>query len=271
MNVRNDSQLNEMKQLGDFLDIEGENIQYNRLDIVYNRNTILADNTLVDTTERVIGEDVPVSGNELTFVSSARIMSIASTNINDIGITGTGIRTLLLIGCGIGGLEQTEVITMNGQTEVDSINQYTQINEMFGLTSGSNETNLGVIYCSDDTDTFTLGVPQNRVYDIMNIGHSLSKVGIFTVPLNKEMLIKRIVINSDATVAKPMRINMFRTFNNRQIQLLIGTYYLSTDFSMNLELDRTIASGDSIRLTAQNLGSTTIQVAVKLHTVLKNV
>jgi len=251
---------------GDYLDVNGENIQFNRLQSRFSRNTIIADNTLVDGTERIVGQGVPVAGNELSFVASARIISVASTNANDTS-AGTGLRTILLIGCGVDGNEQTETIIMNGQTEVDSVNQYSQVNEMFGLTSGTNETNLGIIYASDDTDTFTAGVPQNRVYDIMDIGHSLSKVGLFTVPLNKTMLIKRIVINTDATEAKPMKVNVYRTFNDRNVMLLVGTFYLAGIFLSNLELDRTIAPGDSVRITAENLGAGTIQVSIKLQTI----
>jgi len=219
---------------GDFIEINGENVQFNRfnnglINNTFARNTLIADNTGIDTTERIMGEGVPVSGNELTLVASPRIISIASTDANDTS-AGTGLRTLLLVGIGTDDLEQFEVISMNGQTEVDSVNTYKQVNELIGLTSGTNETNFGFIYASDDTDTFTSGEPQNRVYDIMDIGHSLSKTGIFTVPINQDMMIKRIVINTDATESKPIKVNFYRTFNSRNIVLLVGTFYLSGIF-----------------------------------------
>ncbi len=259
---------------GDFLEINGQNINFDRINNNFSRNIILADDTTVDGTERTIGEGVPVASNNLTRPASLRTLSVASTSANDTG-AGTGMRTLLLIGIDTNGDQQVEIITLTGQTEVDTVNQYTRINEMLGRDTGTGLTNAGIIYCSDNTDTFTAGVPQNRVYDIMDIGHSLSKTGLYTVPNGKEVQMVRINISTDASASNPLKIALYRTSTvviGFDTEFLIELYYLSLGQTFNLDLTRKIDAGDDIRITAQKTGGGgDIALTLKLQTILKNV
>lgn len=257
---------------GDFIEIDGRNIQFNRVNSIYTRNVILADNTTVDATERVIGEGVPIAGNELTKPASARILSIASTSANDTA-AGTGMRSVLIVGLDEDFNSQNEIITMNGQTEVDTVNQYLRVNEIIIRDVGSTNINEGIIYVSDDTDTFVAGVPQNRVYDIMGAGEGLSKTGLYTVPGNQKVIMQRIIINTDADTNKPGIIKLYRTTKTSGFssEIVSETFYLSGAQQADVDTVRIFAPKEEVRITAQKSGATDIAVAVKIHTILERI
>lgn len=266
---------NEVITNGDNLIANATDIQFSRLQTGFARNTVLADQTDATTTERIIGEGVPISSNELSRPTSLRTLSFASTDSNDT-IAGTGCRTIIVIGLDSNGLEQTEFLNLNGQTEVDTVLQYTRINEFFVTASGTTNSNVGTIFCSDDTDTFASGIPQNRIYDIMDAGHSLSKTGnySFGFPSTTTLVLKRIVINTDATEAKPVIIRLYRTFkeldSNGNTEILIGIFYLANFFSEDFSVDRFLRGDDEVRVTAQtNVG--TVKVSVKLMFMIKDI
>lgn len=119
---------------------------------------------------------------DVTEIASARILSFASSSTDD-DVAGTGITTLRINGLDANYVPQTEDIIMTGQTEVDSVNTYIAINQMFSLITGSTNFNVGNIYCSDDTDTFTSGVPDTRNYHTMEKEWNVSFTGIYTVPI----------------------------------------------------------------------------------------
>ena len=269
----NHNNLNKKIEKGETLELNGMEISLNRIsNIKFSRNTIYANNTLVGAIERTIGQDVPVATNNLSFVSSLRLLSIASTNINDTA-AGTGGRTILIVGLDLKFNTKVETISLNGRTPVNTINQYLRINEMILSSSGSLNTNQGIIYCSDTTDTFSLGVPQNRVYDIMDISNGLSKTGIYTIPNGFKMIGEMINISTNATEAKPAVIKVYRTDNiNSDIstEILFDTIYLAGNVSYDTSDNFAFTSPDNIRITAKSSGGTTIEVALKYDTISLN-
>lgn len=269
----NHNNLNKKIEKGETLELNGMEISLNRIsNIKFSRNTIYANNTLVGAIERTIGQDVPVATNNLSFVSSLRLLSIASTNINDTA-AGTGGRTILIVGLDLKFNTKVETISLNGRTPVNTINQYLRINEMILSSSGSLNTNQGIIYCSDTTDTFSLGVPQNRVYDIMDISNGLSKTGIYTIPNGFKMIGEMINISTNATETKPAVIKVYRTDNiNSDIstEILFDTIYLAGNVSYDTSDNFAFTSPDNIRITAKSSGGTTIEVALKYDTISLN-
>lgn len=271
---KNNTLLREIRDNGDFIQSNAMDVQFSRINSGLARNTILADMTSADTTERNIGEGVPVSSNDITRPPSLRNLSFASTSANDT-IAGTGARTIIVIGLDTNGLEIFEFLNLNGQTEVDTTLQYTKMNEFFITAAGTGNANLGIIYCSDNTDTFTAGVPQNRVYDIMDALHGISKTGnySFGFPSTTTLILKRIIINTDATESKPVTIRLYRTFkqldSGGNLELLIGIFYLANFFSEDFSIDRFLQGNDEIRITAQtNTGN--VKVSVKLMYIIKS-
>ncbi len=275
--IVNDINLNAAVDNGEYLEINGANIQFNRLEPgKYSRSTLLADNTLVDGTERTIGQGVPVAGNELSFVVSSRIITVASTSGNDTS-AGTGMRSINISGLNSNGLFQNEVVVMNGQTPVNTSLSYTRTIDVVGITAGSSNTNEGIIYVSDNTDTFVSGVPQNRLYSIMDIGHSFAKVGLtsFSGGVNTNIIMDRIIVHTTATEAKPVVINIYKTLREfdetSNMEILSETFYLSTQFSGDFSLDRRITGVDDIRVTARLAGGGgTVSVSIKIFFIIQN-
>jgi hypothetical protein len=128
----------------------------------------------VDTLEETVW---PIDGI-LGHPPSPTIMAISSTSAND-AAAGTGARTVLIEGVnGTGGIT-TEIIALNGQTAVSTVNAYDAIERMVVLTVGSAGVNAGLIYAG--TGAVTAGVPAVP-YSVIGAGDNGSLVGHFTCP-----------------------------------------------------------------------------------------
>jgi len=128
----------------------------------------------VDTAEETVW---PIDGI-LGHPPSPTVMTISSSSTND-AAAGTGARTLLIEGVnGTGGLV-TEIVTLDGQTAVNTVNTYDAIERMVVLTVGSGGSNAGIIYAG--TGTVTAGVPAVP-YSAIGVGDNLSLVGHWTCP-----------------------------------------------------------------------------------------
>jgi len=128
----------------------------------------------VDTSEETVW---PIDGI-LGHPPSPTIMTVSSSNAND-SSAGTGARTVLIEGInGTGGLV-TEIVILNGQTAVSTVNEYDAIERMVVLTVGSGGVNAGLIYIG--TGSVTSGVPAVP-YSVIGAGDNNSLVGHFTCP-----------------------------------------------------------------------------------------
>ena len=134
----------------------------------------------ITTTRRTLGMPLSSAVDIGIFPASARIIYIASTSANDTA-AGTGARTLTIVGLDANFEPLTESnITLNGQTPVTTTNQFLRVNRLFVDDSGSTNANEGDIYCSDSTDTFISGIPQNQVYLAMFSGENSDTWGQYT-------------------------------------------------------------------------------------------
>lgn len=131
----------------------------------------------VGTTEESIWDQ----GDVYSYPASASQLTLSSDDVNDTS-AGTGARTVSIQGLDANYEEQTETITLNGQTEVTSVGSYIRIFRMSVLTGGSGGTNAGTIYAG--TGTVTGGVPAN-IFAIMSPGEAQTLMAIYTVPANK--------------------------------------------------------------------------------------
>lgn len=118
------------------------------------------------------------AGGLIPFLSSPVTMKVSSTSANDTA-TGTGARTVAITGINAGGEELTEIVTLNGQTSVNTVHPYSFIQRVTIYTTGSGNTNAGDVYVG--TGTVTLGVPA-VVYGIMSTGEGNSITGAWTCP-----------------------------------------------------------------------------------------
>jgi hypothetical protein len=120
----------------------------------------------------------PIPGAILGHPSSPTIMKISSSSADDTA-AGTGARTVRILGINGTGEYTEEVVTLNGQTEVNTVKTYDAIETMTVLTVGSGGVNAGTIYAG--TGTVTSGVPAVP-YSAIGVGDNTSLVGHWTCP-----------------------------------------------------------------------------------------
>ncbi len=103
-------------------------------------------NATVGTTQ----EDIWTTGGILSYLSSAELMSIVSTDAND-AAAGTGAQTIQIEGLDGAWAPITEVVTMDGLTPVLTTQAFLRVNRMFVLTAGSGAENAGIISATAQT------------------------------------------------------------------------------------------------------------------------
>jgi hypothetical protein len=131
--------------------------------------------TATDLWER--GNATPTQ-QTLTSPTVARVHNIVSSSASDDGSpAGVGARTVRVYGLtSWTTAETTEDITMNGTTDVATVNSYVHINRLKVLTAGATGINVGAITATAATDTTVsahmlagLGQTQMAIYALPSI------------------------------------------------------------------------------------------------------
>lgn len=117
-----------------------------------------------------------------SFPAAAATMQVSSASANDTA-AGTGARTVLVEGLSSTYAAISETVTMNGQTQVATVNQYLRVNRLTVLTAGSGGANAGILYIG--TGAPTAGKPA-VVVNLIAAGLNKSMSGFYTVPLGKQ-------------------------------------------------------------------------------------
>lgn len=105
---------------------------------------------------------------------------------------GTGATKVFISGLDGNWLEQTEEITLNGQTPVATTkDNWLRVNRLTVSDINSNgQTNVGNIACSE-VNSFTSGVPDQAPVNLIPVNFGYSVIGIFSVPKNKRLYFTR--------------------------------------------------------------------------------
>jgi len=162
----------------------------------FGRNPLVSSATL---------EDIWDGGGIYVFPSISSILDIKSTEVEDGAGTETGALTI-----GVQGLDEnfdlkTEIITLNGTTEVNSVNKYIRVFRAAVRTSGSQGINEGTI--SIDSKEEVLTMAQIRA------GIGQTNMAIYTIPKNfKGFLSKWYValLGATSTRSTAATVDMFR-------------------------------------------------------------
>ncbi|MGI9490477.1 MAG: hypothetical protein ACR2RF_32210 [Geminicoccaceae bacterium] len=142
----------------------------------------------VDTAEETVWDH----GGLYNYVPSPQTLSFSSTSAND-AAAGTGAQTILAIGLDENFDDLQETITLNGQTAVSSVAQFSRIFRMIVVTAGSAETAAGTIYAG--TGTVTAGVPA-EVHARITLGENQTLMAVYTVPRNRIGLLWAASVNT---------------------------------------------------------------------------
>ena len=136
-------------------------------------------------------------------LTTASKVKVASTS-NDDTVSGTGARVVVIAGL-INYELAEEVLFMNGQTPVETVNEFNKVLEITALQIGSNTDSVtgdlapvGDIYCG--TGTFTAGIPANPICGIDSAYSEIgSREGIFTIPDGKLGFVRDYYVALDAS------------------------------------------------------------------------
>lgn len=150
-----------------------------------------------------LNQDIDTGGDESIWEqggiyvnpAAAGVMKVSSSSVND-AAAGTGARTVLVQGLDANYLEIQEIVSLNGQTAVNTVNSYLRVFTITALTAGSNGTNLGDMYIG--TGTVTAGVPAT-VYAKATIGFGTSQGAHWTVPAGYTAYLMDIIASAVAS------------------------------------------------------------------------
>ena len=124
-------------------------------------------------------ETIWPQGGLYSYLSAATVLKVSSGSTDDTS-AGTGARTVELSGLDGDYNEISEVVTLNGQTAVNTTQSYLRINRMIVRSAGSGGANAGIIYAG--TGTVTTGVPANIYATVNGDGTNQSLMAIWTIP-----------------------------------------------------------------------------------------
>jgi len=142
-------------------------------------------------------ETVWAQGGTYVYPAAATVMKISSSSADD-AAAGTGARTISIAGLDASYNEISETVTLNGQTEVNTVNSYLRITRMFVVTAGSGATAVGTIYAG--TGTVTSGVPAT-VYGMIGIGANQTQMAFWTVPAGYTLYLMGVYYSSGNSTA----------------------------------------------------------------------
>jgi len=146
-------------------------------------------------------EDVWEGGGDIQWQTVAAKVKVASTNAADTS-SGTGLRSVEVHGLSATGVDQDEVIALNGTTAVESALTYIRVNlmhnEEVGTYGGSHE---GDIECRVTNATFANGALLAKMDGVegsvdvsSQYGFGESHNGFTSIPLGKVMYITRLEV-----------------------------------------------------------------------------
>ena len=144
-------------------------------------------------------ETIRYSGGLQPYRTSAATLYVSSSSNNDDGDSGvsTGTKTLLLEGLDANYNLQSEVILMQGRTQVATASTYIRVFRISSVTVGAQTKNFGNIYVTDSVGTSS-GVPTGTVYLIQEnanatTGRNSSSSAIYTVPAGYTLYLDSVV------------------------------------------------------------------------------
>lgn len=138
--------------------------------------TIMGHNGDIDA--GTVPEDIWEGGGVYPFQSAAVSLELVSTDIDDTA-AGTGARTIRVETLDGNYSPVTQTVTMNGTTPVALTGTHLRVNKVQVITSGTSETNEGVITLRVPGPGDTLAVIDNNGGVV---GDGIAHNGIYTVP-----------------------------------------------------------------------------------------
>jgi hypothetical protein len=141
------------------------------------------ENPTVTTASAGAEEDLWGPAGQVTYLSSATLLTLSSSSANDTS-AGSGLRTVLVTGVGTSHIELSETVTMAGASLVSTSNQYLRINSVEAVTVGATGYNEGLVSVQT-----VVGSPDETIATMPIARNSLTNVH-YTVPVGKTAFIR---------------------------------------------------------------------------------
>jgi len=122
------------------------------LNLVPGASRVVALGVNADINTGTLPEDVWPLGGLYPWLSAATYVSVASNSANDSSSSGTGARTVLLVGLDNLYNVQSEILTLDGLTPVISTKQYLRVNSLIMMSAGSSRINIGDIDAKNNSN-----------------------------------------------------------------------------------------------------------------------
>lgn len=137
-----------------------------------------------------VSETVWFLGGLYTFLSAGERLSVVSASAADDSAGGTGARAIVISGVGADGFALSETVNMDGTTPVLTTGSFLRVNRVRVTTSGSGNTNAGIITITS-VDTVT-------VQASVAAGVSTTQLGFFSTPSDQRAFINSIQMTAES-------------------------------------------------------------------------
>lgn len=129
-------------------------------------------------------EDLVDAGGDYPWLTSAITLQVSSSSTADT-VAGTGCQTVTISGLApTTYLEQTDVITTNGQTARVGSKQFIRVNGAYCSQAGTGNVNAGDIYVSDTGTALSSGAVTDatKIRAKILTGNGAALMSVYTVP-----------------------------------------------------------------------------------------
>ncbi len=145
-------------------------------------------------------EDIWSQGGNWTPPTAARVHALVSSNAAD-AAAGTGARTVEVQGLDENFAMQTETVTLNGVTPVNTVGSYWIIHRMIVKTAGSGGYNVGTITATAATDATVTA----SIFPLTN----QTLMAIWQVPASRTFFLSRYYASINALTAAKADVELW--------------------------------------------------------------
>jgi hypothetical protein len=139
-----------------------------------------------DDVDSAASETIWAQGGIFQCLTSGETLEIVSTSANDAS-AGTGVQSVVIYGVDENWTSQIETVTMNGTTNVTTVNSWLGVNRIAVFLSGSGQTNAGAITATATT--------AGTVQAIMPVGDAVTQQCVFFTPADTNFVAEFLWIN----------------------------------------------------------------------------
>lgn len=207
-----------------------------------------------------------VGSGVYVFPAAATVMKVSSGNANDVAVSGTGARTVRVVGLDANYNVISEIVALNGQTAVNTVNSYLRINDFYVLSTGSGNTAAGTLYVG--VGTVTAGVPAT-VYSQIQIAYNAQSQAIYTVPAGYTAYISSYTFTSNCATANVIGSGfLFVYYNGTNFPTIEATARFNIGGSFDRHFDYPLQIPEKSDLDMRAVSATSAQMSGEMHILL---